>query len=519
MKTESLKPKWEYRPLNTDFGDVVYHNSELLPDAKWGTSRVVEAIMTEELIWIFGDYDSDGIRSSHIYSTAIKDCGGQVKVRIPERLEGYGVKPLHVEEARQQGAKLLILIDNGSSAYDAINRANEIQLDVIIIDHHNVTDEELNVLAFINPKRPMSIYPCKDLCAAYLAMKMAGLLYNSFGFPKGYAEEKFLDTAAVGTIGDMMPLIGENRRLVIDGLHKLNQYPNRYEKALRFALMTPTKMSARDVAFSIVPVINAASRLGNAKLSQNFFEAQDREKIAEIALELKEANDMRRDLKEEWAQKVSIITAADTPIIWAHHDDLPIGLLGLVAAVIGQEHQKPSIVTCKVTDAEGHIHFKGSGRSIPEFAIYDYIMQIPDEWFEARGGHDAAIGLTVKDGCLDDVLHWIIHNPAQIIPQTTKYYSDILNYVEQQWEAQLSLEPYGTGHPQPIYLVPDLYVSSVRNYSGTRHGKGLFNGKEIGFKTDLEITKGIKIRALGTIERDTKGIPRLTLSSIERSEE
>lgn len=476
--------KWIYKPLSYSNEPIEEHCPTLLPDIIPCITNLAKAIDSGDLIRLLGDYDSDGLNSTNILQRCIKDIGGNVDAYIPERSEGYGANEFQVTLAYKEGVKLLVLIDNGSSAFNAIRKANELGINMIIIDHHNIPDQsKVTVSAFVNPKRADSIYPFKEVCATLLAWKVAHLLYDHYGFPEGYAHDRFLDLVAVGTIGDIMPIIGENRRIVIDGLKKANDDPSLQVRNLTKA-MGVYDVDVKSVGFMICPALNSASRLGKASESYAMLISDDKKESKQMSYNLKSTNNERKSNVAKAIENMVIVNET-FPVIYYHHDDIAEGIIGLVASHIVRKYKKPAMVSCR--DSHGKI--KGSARSFANFSLYNFVMGMPQEYFINRGGHDEALGFELQPSIHREFIDYF-YTTSPIVDEYVIEYNDILGDIEQQIKMVDSLGPYGHGYEKPLFLCKGFAVQSKKIYeNGKVYGKGVFQNKEYPFESELDLAR------------------------------
>lgn len=506
--------KWEHRPTARDVGVVEEHDTIMMPDLLKSAVYVKNCVINDLLIRIFGDYDSDGMNSSNILFKTLKDVGGRVQCVIPERKDGYGLSTSAVISAKRDGVDLLIAVDNGSSAFPALEKAKELDMPVIIIDHHNIPslDRILNnptIKAFVNPHRQDYNYPMKELCATLLAYKFADALYDLFLFPKNYAK-KYMDIVAIGTIGDIMPIVGENRKVVVEGLAKANENPSSPVKALSLA-MGIDEVNIKSVGFQIVPALNSSSRLGNASESFALLIAPKNE-VKEQAKRIAEQNETRKELKARTIENLTDVKT-DCPVIYYHNANIDYGIVGLISSYLTDTYKKPSIVT---TEVDGKI--KGSGRSISGFKLYDFVMSFPPHYFIGRGGHDEALGLELDPMFHKDFMD-AIYNANVTVPDFVIYYEDELSDVDilSRYEVEKT-ELYGHGYEKPVYKLPEGTIHNKKKYDYGIYGTIVINGQKFSFSCTCEynhIKAKDRISGVYEIESTKKGELRLKFLDLE----
>lgn len=271
------------------------HDPFLMKEMKLAVTRTLQAIQRSERIHIFGDYDCDGITASSILYLALKGLGADVTTQLPLRSEGYG---LSVNAVRQlpENVSLIITVDNGSSAHDALQVAKEKGIDVIVTDHHEVLNDHPDCLAFLNPKRKDNTYPFPKLCGAGVALKLVQAIYITLNRDWIRETQPFLDIVTLGTIADMMPLKDENRIFCYHGLRKLQHYPRKAFQLLLNTLNTKN-VDSSTIGFSIGPIFNACGCIGDPNLAASIL--QSTEPTSQHIKELISLNEKRKTITME----------------------------------------------------------------------------------------------------------------------------------------------------------------------------------------------------------------------------
>ena len=275
------------------------HDPELLPDLEVGVNRVVQAIQAGEMVYVYGDYDVDGVTSAALLVRTLRALNVRVSYRLPRRREGYDIKPSHVAEAAKLGARVIITCDCGIGAHDAAAAARKHGIDLIVTDHHVPGPELPAAVAVVNPKRADGAYPFPDLAGVGVALKFAQVLVRKLGHDDRAFLEKFLDLVALGTVGDVVPLLDENRALVRFGLDAL---PGSKKMGLQALLersgLAGKRLTAHSLGYVLGPRINAVGRMDDAALALNLLLTKDRAEAGTLAGEMERCNSERRAEQE-----------------------------------------------------------------------------------------------------------------------------------------------------------------------------------------------------------------------------
>ncbi len=381
--------------LFSTFEKDVAHPS-LLKDAQKSVDRIVKAIDAGEKILVFGDYDVDGITSSAMMMICLLPLGAQVNFFLPHRVrDGYGLSVKGIERAARNGYTLVITVDNGITAFEPAKRAKELGIDLIITDHHRAHDHVPDAFAVVNPNQPDCSYPFKTLAGVGVGFKLLSLLYELKGLsmpPKAY------ELLLLGTIADVVPLLGENRFWVRYGLSYVNKFESLSLQVLKQnGKVTKPIMSATDIGFSITPQINALGRLEDARQGVKFLIGTNIQEVREVGTILRELNDARKDIERGIVEQVHAeiehkkIDLDVENCIMSSSKSWPPGVIGLVASRLVGAYGKPTILFHLTHDGLA----KGSCRSIPGFNMFDALHANKD-LIAQFGGHPMAAGLSLK---------------------------------------------------------------------------------------------------------------------------
>lgn len=448
------------------FGTVEdLYEAELLKDIKKAADYIEKAVYSKNKISIASDFDDDGIFASMILYTAFTRIGGMARVDTPYRItEGYGLNNRIVENAAADGISLIVTCDNGIAAFEAVSRAKELGLQVVVTDHHEVPYEEdalgnrVHKLpmadAIVNPKQQDCTYPYKCLCGAGVAFKLAEILYRRFSIPK---EELYglLEFTAIATIADVMDLTDENRIIVKEGLRRLRKTKNYGLQAImKVNNIVPENLNAYHIGFVIGPCFNAAGRLDTVKIALDLLTAKTMKEAERLASELKALNDNRKDMTAEGVEKaLALIEQSDIKddkVIVVKLDGCHESLVGIIAGRIREKYHKPTFV---FTDAEEGI--KGSGRSIEAFDMYESLVPCKD-LLSRFGGHKMAAGLSLPAQNFDALRKRLNENAMLTEEDFTPIIPiDVpmpIQFADEAFIESLELlEPFGKANPKPLF--------------------------------------------------------------------
>ncbi len=445
------------------------HDPFLLPDMATAVDRLVQAHERQERITIYGDYDIDGLTATTVLIDAFSSFGfSKVDAFIPNRfVEGYGLTVDAIERIAAEGAQLIITVDCGSLSHEPIARANELGVDVIVTDHHNVAEEQPVAVAVINPKRPNHSYPFIDLAGVGVAFKLVQALQTRLDGLEPGQEKWLLDLVALGTVCDVVTLVDENRANVFWGLKVLAKTKRPGLKALMaVSRVEPNKLNARSLGFGLGPRMNAAGRLETAQIALDMLIATDPMVALEKAQELDALNTARRT-EQDSILKEAIVQAEqfledDVLVVsapsWNH------GIIGIVAAKLLEKYKKPTFVLQEMGDES-----KGSARSYGEFSAADAIKSVSSV-ITKGGGHKLAAGVTLptkniqafRDGVNKYYRDQKLKNQADLLLPAADTSAEFEYVTEELVRLLDQLEPFGNGNPQPILKTNAAVVQRVR---------------------------------------------------------
>lgn len=454
------------------------YDPELLNGMDNAVRLLMEKIETQAKIRIIGDYDVDGICSTFILKKGIAAVGGNTDTVIPHRMkDGYGLNESLVEEAWQDGIDTIVTCDNGIAAAAQIALAKEKGMTVIVTDHHEVPYEEegenrIYILppadVIVDPKQMKDAYPFKEICGAVVALKLIQHLYSRMGLSSKMAEvvEELMEFAAFATICDVMPLRDENRILVRYGLERMQRTKNEGLRALMEVNgLEQKKLGAFHIGFVLGPCLNASGRLDTAVRALELLEAKGRAEAVRLAAELKQLNDSRKELTEQFVKKaVELIEQAEWKedrVLVVYLPDCHESIAGIIAGRLRERYYKPVFVLTK-----GEEGVKGSARSIETYHVYEEMTRCK-ELFTKFGGHKMAAGLSMEEKNVDMFRRKINEN-CHLTEEDMeeKIHIDVpmpVSYVTRAFVEELDrLEPFGTGNQKPVFAQKDLEFISAR---------------------------------------------------------
>lgn len=454
--------------LNPDYGQDT-HDPFLFRDMEKAVARIDQARHNKEKITVHGDYDADGVCSSALLATVLKDLGMEVEVFLPHReQEGYGLNMDAILEIKNKGTSLLITTDCGITNIEEVKKAGEQGMDVIITDHHQVMENLPPAFAILNPNVEGEEYPFKRLAGVGVAFKLACALVKKYPdvFKIGY-EKWLLDLVAISTVTDMMPLLGENRTLVKYGLIVLRKTRRiGLKKLIEVCRGYNGELDTHAIGFQIGPRINAAGRMDHANAAYLLVMSQTELEAERLAKELDQANSKRQQMTDEYVQlaEAQIPDQKDEYIYFVGGTSWPAGLLGLISGKISDRYNRPCFAY-SARDKE----ITASGRSIDAFNITEAVEELAD-YFSKFGGHPQACGFTLKEDksfaesrdklrqYAKDKLSEDDFVPVLNIDTTVEL--DDINW--ELYELLDKFEPFGKDNPKPVYLTHNLEIIESR---------------------------------------------------------
>ena len=451
----SPRPKKNYDPL-------------LLRGMREGVDMVLSAVDKGEKITIYGDYDADGVTATVVLLTILSAMGAKVSYYIPSRFdEGYGLNKEALTKIRNTGTSLVISVDCGCNAFEEVEHAKEIGLDILITDHHNC-EEGVPDTVVIDPKQAGCPYPFKGLAGCGVAYKLALALRDAAGLPKSVTAE-VLDMVAIGTIGDVVPLVDENRTLVKYGLSIVNERRRPGLRGLLNAIsMGDRLIGSEDVSFGIVPNINAAGRMAAAKLGVQLFVATDENEIRDLAERMVRCNVQRKTIQQQILKQCldlrrEYIDNYLFPVIVAEgaHE----GITGIVAGRLREVFNRPIAIVVPGEDGL----CKGTSRSVDRVDLYE-LLSAQDYLFERFGGHKKACGFTIREEnveelreALNETMVWMKEEDPHILEPLNPYDIEApiaALDVELVKELEL-LGPFGSENEKPRFAIRGVSVDRV----------------------------------------------------------
>lgn len=442
----------------------------MLKDMEKAVDILQEKTDQGKRIRIVGDYDIDGVCSTYLLIQALYRIGAKADYEIPDRVkDGYGINEQIIEEAAADGVDTILTCDNGISAVAQMKRAKELGMTVIITDHHDIaTEGGRDILpkadAIVNPKQQECHYPWKEICGAVVVFKLVQALYERYRIPAKEWEE-MIEFAAIATVGDVMRLQDENRILVREGLAWM---PHTKSVGLRKLVeknnLDIRHLSGFHIGFVIGPCLNAGGRLQTAKMALRLLLSQDEEEADHLAEELKELNDLRKDMTtkgvEEAAAQVEELYREDKVLV-VFLPECHESLAGIIAGRLRERYHKPSLV---LTRGEGCV--KGSGRSIENYHMFEALVEVK-ELLLKFGGHPMAAGLSLSEDNVERFRRALNDNALlteeDFVPTIWIDAAMPMEYVSEPLIQELEmLEPFGQGNEKPQFAQKGIHIRSAR---------------------------------------------------------
>ena len=446
----------------------------LLKDMDKAAARITRAVDNVEKIAVYGDYDADGVTSTAMLYSYLETRGADVIFYIPQREgEGYGMNIGAVEYLKEQGVSLIVTVDNGISSVQEVARANELGIDVVVTDHHRPQEILPDAVAVVDAYRPDDTSPYKHFSGVGIAFKLLMALEDGAGDVEDLLEA-YSDLAAIGTIGDIVPLTGENRTLIRAGLERLSQSDRPGVQALlENAGIAGKALTSTNVAFTLVPRINATGRMGAPERAVRLLISGYEEEAEVLSEEICADNEERRRVEAEIAEAAFADIEAkgymkDRVVVvdgenWHH------GVIGIVASRVTERCGKPCMIISR-----GETEAKGSGRSIEGFSLFEAICACGDLLIKF-GGHPMAAGITLKPENIEAFRKRINQYAAEHFPQMPTQTVTLdckLNPAAlsvSMAQSLTQLEPFGNGNPQPVFGLFNMELSNVTPVGGGGH--------------------------------------------------
>ncbi|WP_417403942.1 single-stranded-DNA-specific exonuclease RecJ [Hominenteromicrobium sp.] len=446
----------------------------LLKDMDKAAARITRAVDNMEKIAVYGDYDADGVTSTAMLYSYLETRSADVIFYIPQREgEGYGMNIGAVEYLKEQGVSLIVTVDNGISSVQEVARANELGIDVVVTDHHRPQEILPDAVAVVDAYRPDDTSPYKHFSGVGIAFKLLMALEDGAGDVEDLLEA-YSDLAAIGTIGDIVPLTGENRTLIRAGLERLSQSDRPGVQALlENAGIAGKALTSTNVAFTLVPRINATGRMGAPERAVRLLISGYEEEAEVLSEEICADNEERRRVEAEIAEAAFADIEAkgymkDRVVVvdgenWHH------GVIGIVASRVTERCGKPCMIISR-----GETEAKGSGRSIEGFSLFEAICACGDLLIKF-GGHPMAAGITLKPENIEAFRKRINQYAAEHFPQMPTQTVTLdckLNPAAlsvSMAQSLTQLEPFGNGNPQPVFGLFNMELSNVTPVGGGGH--------------------------------------------------
>ncbi len=446
-----------------------------IPDLEAAAERLARAVIKGEKVGLFGDYDADGVTSTSVFVNFLKALGNEVEWWLPNRLtEGYGLSRDGLEHLAGKGVKILVTADCGSSDLEFLSLARSMGLETIVTDHHQLAPQQPEGLLFVNPQR-------EDCSPVFKALAGVGVIFflivglraklREMGFFEQRPEpnlKEYLDLVALGTLADVVPVIGQNRIILKAGLELLAEPRRVGLEALAGVAKSGRPLSSRDVAFDLAPRVNAPGRLGQAGLGVDLFTSSDPAQAKRLAQEMDRLNQERKKVEAEvLAQALDQVASRGDPrnqmALVAAHSEWHLGVLGIVAARLSQKFYRP----CFVLKIEGETA-TGSGRSIAQYPLHKGLESLSGMLLR-YGGHSQAAGLTLRAEDINKFTAALEGEIGRVLGQLDpvpclNLDTDLdLDQLDGRFVDDLErLSPFGTGNPEPLFGASRVGLISAR---------------------------------------------------------
>lgn len=519
------------RYLNPKLTDL--ENTYNYKDLDKGCKRVIEAVNNDEKIIVYGDYDVDGTTSASQVVLYLRALGANIDYYIPHREnEGYGISDIFIKEIAEKNLNLIITVDCGISEIDRVDELNKLGYDTIVIDHHTVGEKIPNAIAVINPKQKDCKSINKDLCASGLVFKFLSHLNKYFKLDD--IEDKLIELACLGTVADIVKLLGDNRIITYFGLKALNNSKLIGVSELIKACCGEEKIDSKSIGFRIAPKINAAGRMKSANIAVKLMICDDKEEAQQLAKKLLELNNLRKDTEnkilQEAIKQIEEKFLYKQNIIVVSGDEWHEGVLGIVSSVITNKYGKPSLVISNKNDVS-----KGSARSLKYLNIYD-ALNSQRELLIKFGGHKLAGGFSLATNNLEKFADGLNRYVSENI-DSSNMSEDVVIDAEisidkidrNLYNDLLRFEPYGHGNEEPLFYIRNYNISNLKLVGNTKDHVSCFlnNDKNsiraIAFNFSDKLNdiflrpKGIMVNITENIFRNTSSI-QININKIDCSE-
>ncbi len=448
------------------------HEPASLPGIAEAAERIYEAATSKKRICIYGDYDVDGITASTILWRCLTLAGADVDYYVPDRIEeGYGLNSEALRKLKEQNFAQVITVDCGITSVEQAQVASELGLELIVTDHHEMKQKLPEASVLVHPRLPGSTYPFPHLCGAGVAFKLAWAIAQKFSNAQKVSESfknflmESIALVALGTVADVVPLIGENRIFVRQGLKNLQATPTIGLKALiQAAELSDKELDAGHIGFTLAPRLNAAGRLGQARLAIELLATSNNTRAVDLARYLNDQNEKRQTVERRIASQAKEMVEAlgeqaDAPAYVLASDEWHPGVIGIVASRLVEKFARPVLMISTQEEVGS-----GSGRSIDGFALHE-ALQACTKHLISHGGHAAAAGFKVAKDKIDDLREAFLQQASKKLDGKTLQHSITLDaeiplsaLTTGLMKGIAALEPHGSGNRRPVFLASGLEV-------------------------------------------------------------
>lgn len=447
----------------------------LLKDMDLAVQAIKDAIQKKEKIIVFGDYDVDGITSTCVLLRYLRSKGANADYYIPNRLsEGYGLSYSAMDTLYKQGVRTIVTVDSGVTALEEIEHATKLGMRVIVTDHHECREQLPVATAVVNPRRSDCDYPFDELAGVGVAFKLICAMEGLENLPK--IIENYSDLVSLGTVADVMPIIGENRIIVAHGLKCMENTKNLgLEMLLRESGQKNKRLTAATISFVLAPRINAAGRMGNTEQAVELFLTDNPVRAQELAALLCEQNKQRQTAENDILEQALVslrknYNPLEDKIIVLDGEGWHHGVIGIVSSRLCDRYACP-VILIAVDEGIG----KGSGRSMSGFNLFEALTN-SEQLLDKYGGHELAAGLTIKQENIEQFKKEIKQyanehiNPDDLLPVVNIDCEITPDYItEAAVDSLTRLEPFGMKNTQPIFSMYDMYVEEITPISSDKH--------------------------------------------------
>lgn len=439
------------------------HPASLLKGMDDAVRIIADAIGAGKRIRVIGDYDVDGIMSTYILTDALQRCGAKVDSYIPHRIrDGYGLNPEMIEQAHNDTVELIVTCDNGISAIAAAELAERLGITLVITDHHEIPDELPHAAVIVDAKQKDDSYPCRDICGAVVAAKVAEAVFKLMNRP--FVRDEYLEYMALATICDVVPLIGENRTIAKLGIEKLKKTDNYGLRCLMEENTLDTEaLSEYHIGYILGPCFNATGRIDDAEVALRMLRTKDPHEASVCAHECRELNEERKQMTSE-QEKLAYEALEKAPIddvIVLRLDSCHESIMGIIAGRIKERYNRPAIVVTMSGD-----NLKGSCRSIPAYNMFEELKKCSDLLLKF-GGHPMAAGLTLPEKDLDEFRRRLNENST--LTEKDMQRKVLIDaevsfgmFDEKALDEIAMLAPFGAPNYPPLFAERGLHVKSIR---------------------------------------------------------